>query len=65
MESCDYVLHVASPFPQVGDENTIRTALDGTLNVLKACAKCHSVKKVVLTSSIAAIMCKFVLPRLA
>uniref|UniRef100_A0A914D2X2 NAD-dependent epimerase/dehydratase domain-containing protein n=1 Tax=Acrobeloides nanus TaxID=290746 RepID=A0A914D2X2_9BILA len=56
VESCDYVLHVASPFPPVGDENTIRTALDGTLNVLKACAKCHSVKKVVLTSSIAAIM---------
>lgn len=29
--------------------------MDGTLNVLKACAKCPTVKKVVLTSSCAAI----------
>uniref|UniRef100_A0A914C0D5 3-beta hydroxysteroid dehydrogenase/isomerase domain-containing protein n=2 Tax=Acrobeloides nanus TaxID=290746 RepID=A0A914C0D5_9BILA len=55
VDSCKYVLHVASPFPTTPDENTIKVAVDGTLNVLKACAKCHSVEKVVLTSSIAAI----------
>ena len=31
--------------------------MNGTLNVLKACAKSSSVKRVVLTSSMAAVMC--------
>uniref|UniRef100_A0A914D537 NAD-dependent epimerase/dehydratase domain-containing protein n=1 Tax=Acrobeloides nanus TaxID=290746 RepID=A0A914D537_9BILA len=39
VDSCDYVLHVASPFQLVADENTIKTAVEGTLNVLKACSK--------------------------
>ncbi|VDK68722.1 unnamed protein product [Litomosoides sigmodontis] len=51
---CTYVLHVASPFPIVTDESIISTAVDGTLRVLRAVAK-SSVKKVVLTSSSAAI----------
>ena len=52
---CDYVQHLASPFPIVTDETTIPTAINGTLHVLKAVAKCHSVKKVVLTSSCVAV----------
>ncbi|CAG9535723.1 unnamed protein product [Cercopithifilaria johnstoni] len=51
---CTYVLHVASPFPTVTDESVISTAVDGTLRVLRAVSK-SSVKKVVLTSSTAAI----------
>ena len=53
--NCDYVLHVASPFPLVDDKSTVTIAVDGTLNVLKACSKCPSVRKVVLTSSCAAV----------
>ena len=56
----DYILHVASPFPAkaVSDENIlIKPAVDGTLNVLKAASKSGSVKRVVLTSSVAAIAC--------
>ncbi|CAJ0585091.1 unnamed protein product, partial [Mesorhabditis spiculigera] len=52
---CDFVLHVASPFPLVGTEETIKTAVAGTMNVLEACAEAESVEKVVLTSSVAAI----------
>ncbi|CAJ0585057.1 unnamed protein product, partial [Mesorhabditis spiculigera] len=52
---CDYVLHVASPFPLVGTEETIKTAVAGTMNVLEACAETESVQKLVLTSSVAAI----------
>ncbi|KAI6243823.1 Epimerase domain-containing protein [Aphelenchoides fujianensis] len=39
---CDYVLHVASPFPLQDDESIIQIAVDGTLNVLRACAKTPS-----------------------
>lgn len=57
MEGCDFVLHIASPFvvkvPK--DENElIKPAVEGTLRVLKA-AKKAGVKRVVLTSSTAAM----------
>lgn len=54
---CQFVQHVASPFPAVHpkDENElIRPAVDGALRVLKA-AKAAGVKRVVMTSSMAAI----------
>ena len=57
VKGCDYVLHVASPFPLVipKDENDlIRPAKEGTLRVLRAAAE-QGVKRVVLTSSNAAI----------
>lgn len=52
-----YVLHMASPFPpqQPEDpEELIGPARDGTLRVLRAAAR-HGVRRVVLTSSFAAI----------
>ena len=54
---CDYVLHVASPFPNgvPKDENElIRPAREGALRVLRA-ARDAGVKRVVMTSSFAAI----------
>jgi nucleoside-diphosphate-sugar epimerase len=54
---CDYVLHVASPFPSTvpKDENElIVPARDGALRVLRA-SRDAGVKRVVLTSSFAAI----------
>ena len=57
MGGCDYVLHLASPFvinePKDPDE-LIVPAKEGTLRVLKA-AKKNKVKRVVLTSSVAAM----------
>ncbi len=53
-----YILHVASPFPaaQPDDENElIRPAVEGTRRVLEAAARAGSVKRVVLTSSVAAV----------
>jgi len=55
---CEYVIHTASPYvldvkdPQ---HDLVDPALKGTLNVLQACGKSGSVKKVVLTSSVAAV----------
>jgi dihydroflavonol-4-reductase len=54
----DYVLHVASPVPTVDpkfDDELVGPARDGTLRVLKA-ARDAGVKRVVMTSSISAIM---------
>lgn len=56
-QGCDYVMHVASPFPlgePEHEDDLIIPAREGTLRVLKAAAK-NKVKRVVLTSSIAAI----------
>ncbi len=58
VEGCDYVLHVASPFllEQPDDANVfILPAREGTVRVLNA-ALDAKVKRVVLTSSIAAVM---------
>ncbi len=55
---CDFVLHVASPFPSVepkNEDDLIRPARDGALRVLKA-AHAAGAKRVVLTSSIVAIV---------
>lgn len=54
---CDYVLHVASPFPPDlprHEDELIVPARDGALRVLRA-ARGAGVKRVVLTSSFAAI----------
>lgn len=54
---CDFVLHVASPFPSTVPKNEndlIAPARDGALRVLRA-ARDAGVKRVVLTSSFAAI----------
>ncbi|XP_057456777.1 cinnamoyl-CoA reductase CAD2-like [Lotus japonicus] len=59
IDGCDGVFHTASPVSFiVKDPQTelIDPAVKGTLNVLKSCAKSPSVKRVVLTSSIAAIL---------
>ncbi|EOY28529.1 hypothetical protein QUC31_013080 [Theobroma cacao] len=55
---CDLVFHVATPvnFASQDPENDmIKPAIQGVLNVLKACAKAKTVKRVVLTSSAAAV----------
>jgi dihydroflavonol-4-reductase len=57
MEGMDFVMHVASPLPfdlKKDANDLIIPAREGTLNVLKAAQK-NKIKRVVLTSSIAAI----------
>jgi dihydroflavonol-4-reductase len=57
IEGCDYVLHVASPFPPAqpkDPDELIVPAREGTLRVLRAGLDA-GVKRVVVTSSVAAI----------
>jgi nucleoside-diphosphate-sugar epimerase len=59
VKDCDYVLHVASPFPFESPKNKddiLVPAIEGTLTVLRACANAPTPpKRVVVTSSIAAM----------
>ncbi|KAK1431310.1 hypothetical protein QVD17_07767 [Tagetes erecta] len=58
VDGCEGVFHTASPFyHKVTDPQTelIDPAVKGTLNVLGSCSKASSVKRVVVTSSIAAV----------
>lgn len=57
LADCQYVMHMASPFPMVDPKNhddLIVPARDGTLRVLAAAARA-GVQRVVMTSSVAAI----------
>jgi dihydroflavonol-4-reductase len=59
VDGCDYVWHVASPNPPAAprhEDELIRPAVDGTLRVLRAAAATGTVRRVVLTSSIDAII---------
>lgn len=59
MQGCEVVIHTASPFVVRGfkdpHEALIRPAVEGTRNVLDAVNRTETVKRVVLTSSVAAI----------
>ena len=57
-EGCDAIFHVASPVPTIQPrdaDEVVLPARDGTLNVLAA-ARAQGINRVVLTSSVAAIM---------
>jgi nucleoside-diphosphate-sugar epimerase len=57
IDGCDFVLHVASPFPPdepPDEDKVIAPACEGTIRVLRA-ARNAGVKRVVLTSSFTAI----------
>lgn len=57
VKDMDVVFHVASPFPMAppaDEQEVIKPAVDGTLNVLKACCD-TKVKRVVLTGSCVSI----------
>lgn len=56
---CETVFHVASPFAFTATDpakELLAPAVDGTLNVLEACRSAPEVKRVILTSSIAALV---------
>ena len=57
VEGCTYVIHTASPFPwgPAEEEPLVKVAVGGTVNVLQAVKASGSVRRVVLTSSTAAI----------
>ncbi|KAM1064525.1 hypothetical protein TB1_027903 [Malus domestica] len=59
VDGCQGVFHTASPVPfSVTDPQAelVEPAVKGTLNVLKSCVKFPTVKRVVLTSSMASVL---------
>lgn len=59
MQGCEVIIHTASPFIFMNitdpEEQLVRPAIQGTENVLNSASKTPSVKRIVLTSSIASI----------
>ena len=59
MQGCDILMHTASPFVLDGftdaNEALVRPAVEGTRNVLNAANRCDTLKRVVLTSSVASV----------
>ncbi|ADV66023.1 NAD-dependent epimerase/dehydratase family protein [Deinococcus maricopensis] len=59
MQGCSVVIHTASPYfldrPRDVEQQLIQPALGGTRNVLAAVKRTETIKRVVLTSSIAAL----------
>lgn len=59
MTGCEVVMHTASPFVLDGYsdayEALVRPAVEGTRNVLEAANRCATLKRVVLTSSVASV----------
>ncbi|KAM7476753.1 hypothetical protein LguiB_023996 [Lonicera macranthoides] len=55
---CDGVFHTASPvsFSVTDPQEVVDPAVKGTLNVLRSCAKAPSIKRVVITSSMASVI---------
>lgn len=56
-QGVDFIQHVASPFPSTlpkNEDELIRPAKDGTLNILRAAAR-NNVKRVILTSGLCSI----------
>lgn len=57
LDGVEFVLHLASPLPHGTDKETYFTpAVKGTTALLKAAAKVPSIKKIVITSSSAALV---------
>ncbi|KIX01767.1 uncharacterized protein Z518_09494 [Rhinocladiella mackenziei CBS 650.93] len=59
VKGVDYIVHVASPLARPSDDdeaNIIQPAVRGTLSVLYSALKEPSIKRVVITSSVAAVM---------
>ena len=59
IEGCELVIHTASPFIIKGfkdaNEALVKPAVEGTANVLYSCNEVSTVKRVVLTSSVASV----------
>jgi len=57
LDNVDYILHLASPLASSPDKNEIfPPAIKGTVGILRDAARISSIKKVVITSSIAALV---------
>ncbi|CAA7047210.1 unnamed protein product [Microthlaspi erraticum] len=59
IDGCDAVFHTASPVTLTAADpqaELIKPAVMGTLNILKTCTKVSTVKRVIITSSMATVM---------
>ncbi|KAI8576452.1 hypothetical protein K450DRAFT_256823 [Umbelopsis ramanniana AG] len=59
VQGCDYVMHIASPFTfdiKDNEKDLLLPAREGTKNILQAASTHKSIKRVIITSSFAAVV---------
>lgn len=55
LEGADYVIHVASPLPK-GNEDLMTPAVNGTTALLESALQVPSIKRVIVTASVASLV---------
>lgn len=56
LDGVEYVLHLASPLSAAGTDDLLTPALEGTKAILQAASKSSSIKRIVITSSVIAMI---------
>ncbi|KAE8356400.1 hypothetical protein BDV28DRAFT_165045 [Aspergillus coremiiformis] len=56
LKDVEYVLHLASPVPNPGNDDLITPAVRGTVSILEAATKVSTIKKVVVTASVLSLI---------
>ncbi|XP_065198631.1 uncharacterized protein LOC135830170 [Sycon ciliatum] len=59
VDGCSYIIHLASPFPLNAPRNAeaevVQPAVEGTRRLMEACSRSRTLKRLVFTSSVAAV----------
>jgi nucleoside-diphosphate-sugar epimerase len=55
LKGTDYVIHVASPLPKP-NEDLLTPALKGTTSILESASKTSTIKRIVITASVASLI---------
>ena len=56
LQGAEHVIHVASPLPKSNEEDLLTPAVKGTTSILESASRVLSIKKVVITASVASLV---------
>lgn len=56
LDGAEYVIHVASPLPKPDEVDLLTPAVKGTTSILESASRVPSIKKVVITASVASLV---------
>lgn len=56
LQGAEHVIHVASPLPKPNEKDLLTPAVKGTTSVLESASRVLSIKKVIITASVASLV---------